>query len=143
MSFRPSDTSLVYSFKFRDKVTSMELRIKKIVFMSRHSFALLLSVIHKNILMSAYLMHIDVSINWRKTIHKSNFFSLKSQKKCTNNRVFPTRREWGGAPPNQPKFAHSSPLPLGKFPPVDSLPPNFYSLPTKSQFPHWSLVVLH
>ena len=131
-----NDTPLVYSFKFQDKVTSMELRIRKIVFMWRHSSALLLSMMHKKIVISAFLMHIDVSINWRKSIHKNNFFLLKSQKKCPNNRVFPTGREWGGAPSTNRKFAHP---PTWKIPPVDSPPPppNFYSLPIKSaSLPH-------
>ena len=96
--------------------------------MSRHSFALLLSMIHKNILMSAYLMHIDVSINWRKTIHKSNFFSLKSQKKCTNNRIFPTGREWGGAPPTSQNSLIPPPSHLEN-PPPSRLPPTKFLFP--------------
>ena len=126
MWFRTNDTPLVYSFKFQDKVTSKELRIKKIFFMSRHSSALLLSVIHKKILISAFLMHIDVSINWRKSIHKNNFLWLKSQKKCTNNRVFPF------------SFPHLDNSPA----PVDFPHQIFIPFPTKRQSPHRSLVVL-
>ena len=144
MWFRTNDTPLVYSFKFQDKVTSMKLRIKKIFLMSRHSSALLLSVIHKKILISAFLMHIDVSINWRKSIHKNNFLWLKSQKNCTNNRVFPIGREWGELPllPHQPKtfsFPHLDNSPA----PVDSPHQIFIPSPPKDSPPHRSLVVLH
>ena len=131
-----NDTPLVYSFNFQDKVTSMELRIRKIVFMWRHSSALLLSMMHKKIVISAFLMHIDVSINWRKSIHKNNFFLLKLQKKCPNNRVFPTGREWGELPlPTE----NSLIPPPGKSPQYTPPPPppNFYSLPIKSaSLPH-------
>ena len=133
--------------------------------MSRHFSALLLSMIHKKILISAFLMHIDVSINWRKTIHKNIFFLLKSQKKCTNNRVFPIGKEQGELPPppaeisllwkilekyleNPSKITWKATWKIS----LSRLPsPNFYSLPTKSQssptgksvLPYWSLVVLH
>ena len=60
--------------------------------MSRDFSALLLSMIHKKILIFAFLMHIDGSINWRKGIHKNIFFLLKSQR---------------SSPLHQPKFGSS------------------------------------
>ena len=115
--------------------------------MSRHFSVLLLSMIHKKILISAFLMHIDVSINWRKGIHKNIFFLLKSQKKCTNNRVFPIGKEWGELPTppaeisliwkilekyleNSSKITRKA---TWKIYPSWLPSPNFYSLPTKSQ----------
>ena len=115
--------------------------------MSRHFSALLLSMIHKKIQISAFLMHTDVSINWRKGIHKNIFFLLKSQKKMYNNRVFPTGKEWGELPPPPAKISLiwkilekrlENPSKITwkatwKIYPSRLPSPNFYSLPTKSQ----------
>ena len=75
--------------------------------MSRHFSALLLSMIHKKILISAFLMHIDVSINRRKGIHE-NIFSYLNRKRNVQITGFSLLgRNGGSSPLHQPKLRSS------------------------------------
>ena len=79
----------------------------------------------------------QISNNLLKTIH-FDFLTLTYAMQH-KYRVFPTgwNEGMGGVPLHQPRICSSPPPYLDKSSPLPSrlLPPNFYSLPDKSQFP--------
>ena len=106
--------------------------------MSRHFSVLLLSMIHKKILISAFLMHIDVSINWRKGIHKNIFFLLKSQRSSPLHQ--PKFRSSGKSWKSTWKIPQKLPGKLpGKFTPVGSPHQIFIPSPPKVSPPQLEL----